>query len=251
MTEDNEELVLSSRTMMESPIELLADQNEGHEDTSAFSALTLSPSKGLSRSPSNGMLSGRRLSRVYDGSERIRIPEEVKSRHLPDTFENDLPQVGTSAPPGTVRRQPSSTSSVAGSGNIPPQAPLLPRSASVSQGLIDNTDAAAEPTSQPTEFRRARSEILDASEKSRVRRPTILSPAKPEQNRGRSTSDATSHSRTGEISQSRALAHEAILEERKEAVARRQQEDNRMLEKVRNSKRSWRNWFFKAPDDAD
>lgn len=133
-----------------------------------------------------------------------------------------------------------------------PKVSSLPRSASVSHTpqyrghdheIVSRSDAG--------ELRRVRSEILDAGEKRKVRRPTILSPPKTVPVRGRSTSDATGTSRTGGISQTVALAHEAIAEERSEAVARRQQEDSRMLNRVKHSKRSWRNWFFKAPDDAD
>lgn len=221
-------------------------------DQSGFSSVTLSPSRGASRSPAGPGLH-RRVSRLYDGSERIRVPEEVKLRQASESLEDSTSAPSTGASPAAARRQPSFTPSVVLSPDeTSSQSNSLPRSASVSNPpppLSSTIHSQTNP--QPGDLRRARSEILDPSEKRRARRPTILSTPRTATVRERSTSDATSGSRSAEISQTRALAHEAILEERREAVARRQQEDNRMLSKAKHAKRSWRNWFFKAPDDAD
>jgi hypothetical protein len=56
---------------------------------------------------------------------------------------------------------------------------------------------------------------------------------------------------SGVISQSRALAHEVLQEEREQAIERRRAEDKKMMQKFANSRKAWRNWFMKAPDNQD
>lgn len=235
--------------MVESPVNE-TEQVETINNASSFGTTALSPSKGLSASPSKSPLQ-RRTSRLYSGTERIRIPEELKSRHLMASSDDGSPMTENDTPPLTVRSQRSPAVQPAS----PPvgsttQSSSLPRSMSAMHTLYPpamNVNAA----DRPSDLRRVRSEILDPLEKRRARRATILSPSKTVHNRDRSTSGGTMASRNGEISQSRALAHEAIAEERTEAVARRKQEDELMQTKAKRAKRSWTGWFFKAPDDAD
>lgn len=223
------------------------------DDSASGGSTPLPEEERLSTSPMGSVLH-RRPSRLYTGTERIRIPEELKFRYLGDQEEpGSSVQTSMSTSPAIgIKRSFTSTSPTAAAGDVIAKSASLPRSSSVlltprcqANGLSGRSP------SDKAELRRVRSEILDASEKRKVRRPTILSPLKTAPIRGRSTSNATSRSNNGEISQTLALAHEAIAEERNEAVTRRRQEDNRMLTRAKQSKRSWRNWFYKAPDDAD
>lgn len=249
MTEDNDDLVVPTQSTIEAPA---AESNpvETIADGFGLPDPTVLPDQPLSVSPEPVLQ--RRPSRLYDGTERIRIPAEIKSRYVSDP-EGFIPAVSASAvtPALSTGRTSGPTPGVAAPQEATPPTSRLPRSSSVSQTSQHRADVRKESSPDMSKLRRVRSEILDASEKRKVRRPTILSPPKTAPMRGRSTSAATSTTRAGEISQTRALAHEVIAEELSEAVARRQQEDSRMLTKARHAKRSWRSWFFKAPDDAD
>jgi hypothetical protein len=236
------------------------------EERDVAQALPKTPSRLSGRASLGGAQSPspRRRQRLV-GSEKIRVASDIASRYGTETEDPDSSMrppltSGTSqSSSGSLRRMASpspipSPNFVGQSLGLPPSpnVPHIQRSASVAQtpGLehhqpIYQTDA---------ELRRVRSEILDPAERQQVRRrPTlVLTPAPVDQPlRGRSDSNATRTSKTPLVSQSRALAHEVIQEERQQAVERRKQEDKRMLSKISNSRSRIRNLFYKAPDDAD
>lgn len=200
------------------------------------------------------------------GSEKIRVASDIASRYVAETGapNNDplrpsLSRLSNYSSSSSRRvMSPSPIASPNFGLGVPPSSPDLPRfqrSASVAQGQTVPPSSPAPAAEPAAELRRVRSEILDPSEKRQVRRrPTLVltpAPEELESGRGRSESNATRGSKTPLVSQSRALAHEVIQEEREQAVERRKQEDKRMLSKISNSRSRIRNLFYKAPDDAD
>lgn len=232
------------------------------------------PPQELPKSPSR--LSGRTSLRIAAspsprknqrlvGSEKIRVASDIASRYPAEPEEDDSPVRPSLSrlsrnSSGSLRRvaSPSPVSSPVVGLGVPPASLGLPRfqrSASIAQAQTVIKTEPAPDMQTDAEIRRVRSEIIDPALKRQVRRrPTLVltpAPDAAEYGRGRSESNATKGSKTPLVSQSRALAHEVIQEERQQAVERRHKEDRRMLSKISNSRSRIRNLFYKAPDDVD
>lgn len=220
-------------------------QSPSSEMTQVPPRMTLSP----------GPLSGkRRPSRILVGSEKIRLAEELRNRYTAEEEEVLQPVSGSSMPADSSilgSRTRAATTSI-GSIRLTTGAPKLPRSASVAQVSASDRQSVLAPDVHPDELRRVKSEIIDPREKMNAQRASVSNVFTPHSIRERSGSGATRGHSTdakGQVSQSRALAHEAISEERREAVQRRQKEDQRILSRIRHAGR-WPRWFVRAQSNA-
>lgn len=206
------------------------------------------------------------------GHERIRLAQDVPQRQPSGSLTaNPLALVLSRTTSALSATSPQGSLPSSMPATVPTSAALLDaeegparfqRSASVGNVLSPEVPNILAPhvtygDLRPLKLRRAHSEVLDPIDRDQVtRRDTLALPvpntAPVAPTRGRSHSAVSRNSgASGVISQSRALAHEVLQEEREQAIERRRAEDKKMMQKFANSRKAWRNWFMKAPDNQD